>query len=317
MGGGSWDTGRYKSATTTRAATGKKDFDYSSTAYTVHESLKASRISKKIHGVLESRDADGKPASLPVMLFFDVTGSNAANAEVAQKKLPILMELLNKYVPGVQLAVGANDDYLTSSKDCIQISEFESDNRVDEHLRNIWLISRGGGNDGESYDLALYAAARKVKTDSFEKRGKKGYLFLYADEPIFDHVSAPQVQAVFGDKLQADIPIVEMIEEVRRAWHVFIVFPDDGYKHAKEQYLRLFGEDSVIVSQSPDLLAELVASTVALYEGSTDHGSLVTDLVAVGASKNDAESTVNALVKSATHASSVLTPSGAGKAARL
>jgi hypothetical protein len=224
------------------------------------------------------------------------------------------MELLNKYLTDPQVAVAANDDFKVVGNDSVQISDFESDNRVDDHIRNIWLVGNGGGNDGESYDLLLYAAARKVVLDSVEKRGKKGYLFMYADEPIFDHVSKSEVKKIFGDTIEKNIPIAEIIEEAHRNFNIFLIWPNGGYLHAREQYVKLFGEDSVLTSQHPNLLCELIASTVGLYESKATPDSVVTDLVAIGVGDKEAK----ALIKSMAHVSTdTLATSGAGKAARL
>jgi hypothetical protein len=314
MGGGSWDTGAYHTSTSTRKATGVADFAYTKTATKAHSNLDPLRINSKPFGKLESRDSDDHPLSNPVLVCFDVTGSNRERAVDAQKRLPNLMELLNKYLTDPQVAVAANDDYDYAGLNSIQISDFESDNRVDDHIRNIYLVGLGGGNDGESYDLLLYAAARKVVLDSVEKRGKKGYMFLYADEPIFDHVKKSQVKAIFGDTLERDIPIAEIIEEARRNFNIFVVWPDGGYLHAREKYVKLFGEDSVLTSQHPNLLCELIASTIGLYEDKATPLSVVTDLVAIGVGDREAK----ALTKSLGHvAGTSLASSGAGKAARL
>jgi hypothetical protein len=314
MGSGAWDTGAYHTSTSTRKATGVADFAYTKTATKAHSNLDPLRINSKPFGKLESRDSDDHPLSNPVLVCFDVTGSNRERAVDAQKRLPNLMELLNKYLTDPQVAVAANDDYDYAGLNSIQISDFESDNRVDDHIRNIYLVGLGGGNDGESYDLLLYAAARKVVLDSVEKRGKKGYMFLYADEPIFDHVKKSQVKAIFGDTLERDIPIAEIIEEARRNFNIFVVWPDGGYLHAREKYVKLFGEDSVLTSQHPNLLCELIASTIGLYEDKATPLSVVTDLVAIGVGDREAK----ALTKSLGHvAGTSLASSGAGKAARL
>lgn len=320
MGGGVWDSGAYASNKATRAATKTPDFAYTVSASAVHENLDPKRINAKPFGKLESRDSDDHPNSHPVLVAFDVTGSNYERAVDAQKKLPNLMELLGKYVSDPQVAIAANDDYVPminqrgSHAGCVQISDFESDNRVDEHIRNIWLTRNGGGNDGESYDLLLYIAARKVVLDSVEKRGKKGYFFMYADEPIFNHVSKIQVEAIFGDTIEKNIPIAEVIEEARRNFDIFVIWPEGGYDNAHQQYIDLFGAESVLVLQHPNHICELIASTIGLYEDKATPASIVTDLVAYGVDHHVAD----ALVKVSSHAvTSSLATSGAGKAARL
>lgn len=317
MGGGSWDTGSYRAAKTTRVAKGIDDFHHSKTSSKTHTNLDPKRIKGKPFGKLESRDSTEHPASNPVLVCFDVTGSNYERAVDAQKRLPNLMELLGKYLVDPQVAVAANDDYNSIQNQCLQISDFESDNRVDEHIRSIRLTREGGGNDGESYDLMLYAAARKVVTDSIVKRAKKGYLFLYADEPIFERVSKTEVAVVFGDTLERDIPIEEIIEEARRLWTIFVVFPIGGYAHARKQYVKLFGEESVLDLQHPNLICELIASTIGLYESKATPVSLVTDLVAVGVNDMDARSLSLTLARASHGLSSELAASGGGRAARL
>lgn len=313
MGSGRWDSDVYHSTTATRRSTGVADFAYTATATKAHDSLDPRRINGKPFGKLESRDSEEHPNSNAVLVAFDVTGSNHARAVDAQKKLPNLMELLNKYLPDPQVAVAANDDFNSVNTNAIQISDFESDIRVDEHIRNIFLVGQGGGNDGESYDLLLYVAARKVILDCVEKRKKKGYFFMYADEPIFKEVKASEVAAIYGDTIERNIPIDEIIEEARRNFNIFVIWPEGGYKHAYEQYKKLFGEESVLVLQHANLICELIASTVALYE-EKPVDSVVTDLVAVGVSDHEARALVK---RAAGHASAALAPTGAGKAARL
>jgi len=314
MGAGSWDSGAYSSSKSTRAATGTSAFAYSSRASSVHADLDPMRINKKPFGKLESRDSADHPESNAVFVCFDVTGSNKARAVDAQDRLPNLMDLLNKYLVDPQVAVAANDDYKVEGKNAVQISEFETDNRIDDHIQKIWLVGDGGGNDGESYDLLLYAAARKMVLDCVEKRGKKGYMFMYADEPIFASVSKHEVKDIFGDDLEKDIPIAEIIEEARRNFNIFMIWPDRGYDHARKQYINLFGAEFVLDLQHPNLICELIASTVGLYEAKVTPDDAVTDLVAVGV--GDAEA--RALVKHVGAAvSSQLATSGAGKAARL
>ncbi len=315
MGGGSWDTGAYSSAKSTRAATGAPAFAYTKHATKAHANLDPRRINKKPFGLLEARDSTEHPNSNPVLVCFDVTGSNSARAVDFQDRLPNLMDLLNKYMADPQVAVAANDDYKVSGVNAVQISDFESDNRVDDHIRNIFLVDNGGGNDGESYDLLLYAAARKVVLDSVEKRGKKGYMFMYADEPIFPEVDKHEVLDCYGDKLEKNIPIAEIIEEARRNFNIFMIWPKtSSYRHAYEQYVKLFGADFVIESQHPNMLCELIASTVALYEDAAKPDAIVADLKALGVGDHEAK----AIVKHVSHAAaSDLATSGAGKAARL
>lgn len=266
MGGGTFDETSYLTARATRAANRVDDFQYSKTAVRIHESLDPKRIHTKPFQLLESRDSVEHSTSTPVILTFDVTGSNIRNARIVQQHLPQLMAQLQAVLANPQIAIWANDDVNYVSTNSIQLGEFESDNRIDEAIRNIWLTSEGGGNQGESYDLLLYAAARKVVTDSWEKRHKRGYLFLYADEPFFDQVSAKDVRTVFDDNIQGNIPIAEMIAEVIQRWDTWILWPASGYRNSRDQYIRLFGESRVETVQDPAMIGDKVAALISARE---------------------------------------------------
>ena len=84
MGGGRWDSGTYTSSRATRAATGVPDFAYTKHATKAHTNLDPKRINAKPFGKLESRDSDDHPNSNPILVCFDVTGSDHARAIDAQ-----------------------------------------------------------------------------------------------------------------------------------------------------------------------------------------------------------------------------------------
>lgn len=304
MGSGTYSDDVYRSSTSSRRSSGTPDFAYTKTAATtrkIHDSLDPARIKTKPFGKLESRDSVDHPESNAVVVTFDVTGSNFERAVDAQKRLCNLMALLTKYLPDPQVAVWANDDYKVEGTAAVQMSDFESDNRIDEAIRNIWLVNNGGGNDGESYALLLYGAARKTILDCHEVRGKKGYLFMYADEPFYSkthmtrgahyqYVDKDEVQAIFGDTLEANIPLADIIEEVKEKFNVFIIWPHGGYGHAREQYVELFGDECVVTSQHPELICELIASLVGMHENKINATTAVDDLIAVGVDHKTAKS---------------------------
>lgn len=301
MGGGRWDVDTYKSSVLISRnladTTGKsyKDvvFAYNNTREArvegkVHPDLDPKRINKKALKKLESRDSVDHPESNAVLVCFDVTGSNYNRAVEAQQQLSKLMELLGKYLTDPQVSFASNDDFTVSPTQALQISEFESDNRINEHLGKVVLVGKGGGNQGESYDLVLYAAARKTVLDCYEVRKKKGYLFLYADEPFFNEVSADVVKDVFGDRLEADIPIKKMIKEVEEMYNVYIIWPDGGFLDAREQYVKLFGKERVLILQDPNLICELIGSVIGLNEEKiADADTLTKDLLELGNTKEE------------------------------
>lgn len=299
MGSGRWEEQTYHKTKAYRATQGVSDFQYSDTSTRqtpVHPNLDPMRIKDKPFKKLESRDSAEHPKSNAIFLSFDVTGSNIERARIAQQKLPKLMNLLGTYISDPQVAFAANDDIRVEGRRSIQVSDFESDIRIDEHLRNILLVNDGGGNDGESYDLILLAAAHMTVLDCFEKRGRKGYFFMYADEPIFTHVAAEHVNQIFGIPAEGRLPIEAVIGNLKEKYHVFIMWPLGGYDHARKQYEKLFGKDCVVTLQDPNLICELVGSLVGMTEKKLPKRELLKDLVAHGTSSHDADKVLAGLL---------------------
>lgn len=276
MGQGDFDSHQYTRARASRQARHEDDFAFSESTSSVHETLNPRRIKDKVFGLLESRDNAEHPESTPIILTFDVTGSNKSNAAVVQKDLPTLIGKLTDVMTNPQIAIWANDDVQAScGANAIQVSEFESDNRIDDAIRHIWLTGDGGGNGGESYDLLLFAASRLVVTDALEKRNKKGHLLLYADEHFRESVRVSEVKLIFGVNIEADIPIASMIQECREKWNISILWPYSGYVTARKQYEALFGHDNVYTVEGPSMLGNTVASIVSATEQKTRRDSSV------------------------------------------
>ena len=150
----------------------------------------------------ESRDSEQNPLSTPIIVGLDVTGSMGIIAEkMARGELGKLMTGIfdSKPVTDPHVMVMAIGD-ATCDQAPLQVSQFEADIRIDDSLQDLYLEGRGGGNSFESYDLPWYFAANRTATDSYEKRGKKGYLFTIGDElpPTATPYSTHKMEYVFG-----------------------------------------------------------------------------------------------------------------------
>ena len=179
MGSGRWSPVTYDDRAAARAATGTDAFDYSKSAIQsgqlrVHQTLDPRGMAPR-----ESRDSAEHPESTPILISLDVTGSMGRVVRGIHSDLPHLLELIlgHKYVPDPQILFAAVGD-ATCDTVPLQVGQFESDNRMDQHLENMILEGGGGGQMTESYELMLYVAARLTASDAWDKRRKKGYLFM-------------------------------------------------------------------------------------------------------------------------------------------
>ncbi len=221
--------------------------------------------------VRESRDSESHPHSLAVIFALDVSGSmGEIPAKLATQTLPVFMKaLLDAKVTDPQvLFMGIGN--AISDRAPLQVGQFEStESLMDQWLT--WLYLEGGGAGGnESYELAMYFAARHTEVDCVKKRGRRGYLFITGDEPPNPAVSRTQVKRLIGDDLDADIPIADIIEEAQRAWEPFYLIPDLGRARNVERAWRDLLGDRVIAMEQPDHTSYVAAGLVSLLEGSVD-----------------------------------------------
>jgi hypothetical protein len=167
----------------------------------------------------------------------------------------------------------------------LQVGQFESDNRMDEHLSRIVLEGGGGGQKRESYELAMYFLARHVVTDSMVQRQRKGYLFLIGDELPYRKVKPKEVKQVIGDDLAEAIPVETIVAELRRKFEVFFILPTaagyGGDREVLDTWRGLLGQN-VLELDDLDAVCETIALTVGLGEDNVDLDEGLDDLAAYG-----------------------------------
>jgi hypothetical protein len=310
VGGGNWNATTYRSTTQQKIQTG------TTYAYT-QQQQRTSRHLQKAHDdlnpltaagaasplagqiVRESRDNDDHPTSTPLAVFFDDTGSMGLVPRVVQTKLADLFGLLLRkgYLEHPQVMVGSYGDQYSDSVP-LQLSQFESDNRIDDALDKIFLEGNGGGNGGESQWLAWYYLAYHTATDAWEKRQKKGYAFFVGDE-ISHEGTAEAVKKYVGDgEPLGSLKHEDLVKALLEKWDAYVFVIDN--MSAKSQrsipfYQELFGKDRVLVVENEEAIAETIALAVGIAEGTIDLDDGVDDLKALGVSDDTIRQATKAL----------------------
>ncbi|MCS6938973.1 MAG: hypothetical protein RMJ55_08285 [Roseiflexaceae bacterium] len=274
------------------------------TAFTYDQDVRTSGV-MRVHDLMnpygktrESRDSLEHPESLAIAVIFDVTGSMGTVPRVLQTKLGALMRLLiqHGYVEHPQILFGAVGDAHCDDVP-IQIGQFESGLEMDDDLGRIVLEGGGGGQVHESYELALYFFARHTSIDCYERRGRKGYLFTIGDEKPYPNVLRSQVRTHFGDCLEANIPVEQIIAEVRQRYEYFHIIPTNtshgDSADVQQRWRDLIGERALLLNDET-AVCETIALTIGLCEGIvSDLAAGVADMVQAG---YDAGAATNASV---------------------
>ena len=160
-----------------------------------------------------------------------------------------------------------------------QVGQFESGLEMEDDLTRVYLEAHGGGQNMESYDLPLYFAVHHTVTDAWEKRQRKGYLFITGDEHAYPVLEASTIQRIFGGEAPSkDYTIQELVTAAQERYHVFFLIPggsqnassSDLYNH----WVGLLGADHVIRLQDPTHVCDVVAMTIGITEGTATAGSI-------------------------------------------
>ncbi|WP_062988855.1 hypothetical protein [Nocardia anaemiae] len=300
MGYGHWDDTAYRAAKTFRASRGLDDFGYTAEMrgqpyadWRAHPALEPLGVT-----VRECRDSAEHGNSLPIAVLFDVTGSMGRVPRIMQDKLGKLHGLLQRkgYAEDPQIMFGAIGDADTDRVP-LQVGQFESDNRMDEQLRNILLEGGGGGQKSESYELAAYFMATHVATDAWERRGKRGYLFIIGDELNKAKLAGRHIRGVIGDHVRTDIEVASIYRVLAERWHVYYILPNQSSyfddPEIAEHWRGLLGQNFMKLDD-PAAVCELIALTIGLEEDRIDVHAGLADLRDVG-SMAEADSVGKAL----------------------
>jgi hypothetical protein len=301
MGSTHWSDAEYTSRASLRAATKAPVFAY-------HADVTTGKTAAKVHDLMdpkrkstfESRDSVEHPNSNAVAFLIDVTGSGHRVPYIVQEKLPQFMGMLigRGFLSDPQIMIGGIGD-ATCDRSPLQIGEFESGLEIEDCLGRLYIEGGGGGSQHESYELAMYAMARHTSIDCWEKRKKRGYLFIIGDELPYPTVSRTQVERILGDKLQADVPTEDIARELQQNYncHYVICAGSSYYNDPKiiGHWGKLFGPENVHRLQDPNLISEFVAGVIGLTEGVTDNDTVVADMKAVGVDERAAASVSKSL----------------------
>ena len=254
---------------------------YGSYSYEAHQAITSSRAGQSAAAVFkgtvvdpkmdpkgvkyrESRDSKDNPDSLGIVFALDISGSMASiPVDIATKQLPGFMKLLtDAKVASPQVLFAALTD-VTGDGRPLQVGQFETT----AELMDQWLTrcSLKGGGD-ELYELAFHFFARHVAMDCFEKRQRKGYLFMTGDEPSNTTLSGALVKKWIGTDVQ-DMALDAVITDVRRTFHPFFIAPDRKRGAGVSAFWTPYLHESFIVLDDPSDTCAAAAGLVALGEG--------------------------------------------------
>jgi len=257
----------------------------------IHESMEPSKALLR-----ESRDSEEHPNSVPIVIGLDVTGSMGhIPHQLIKDGLPDMVgNLVQKGVKSPAILFLGIGDHETDRAP-LQVGQFESgDEELDLWLTRTWLEGRGGANEGESYHLAWYFAAKHTITDSYEKRGEKGFLFTIGDEPCLSTLPKRAVEEIMGTGSQENFNVEDLLKAAQEKFEVFhlqIMEGSNGH-YSLGYWEKLLGQRCIQVDDHTKvgtIIAETIASHIKNRVSNEPEKPLVQDTDLSDNVKNDEE----------------------------
>jgi hypothetical protein len=218
--------------------------------------------------IRESRDSDEHPNSLAIILALDVTGSMGSIPHYLIKNgLPDIMgNIIQRGIKDPQILFTAIGDHECDNAP-LQIGQFESsDELLDHWLENVWLEGGGGGNNGESYFLAWYFAAKHTSIDCFEKRNQKGFLFTIGDEPVLKQIPGHILKEIMGNgQFDHSNDVTIFLDEARKTYEIYHLHLKEGSNGRRQDVIdgwkQIMGENLIIV-ENKENIAKLISDKI-------------------------------------------------------
>ena len=304
MGSGNFDVHSY--AKSVRAVTQRADGTAKSvsevfTSQSIHPMLDPSLMPLKQGAtrsfLRECRASSDHPDPTPIIIGLDVSGTmGEISRQMVESGLGTVMQrLLNtSAVTDPQLMFMAIGDVVAYDRAPLQVSQFESDNRIIDQLLTIFQEGRGGGNGSESYTLPWLFADAFIDSDSFGK--KKGVIITIGDELVPPHITLSEASRVFSSREQqhelrnyfsehahnyrnspdGSLRILNqtLFDQVSRNWEVLHIIVEQGnYACTRKQQVvdnwrSLIGKRAIPLSDTR-YLPEVIVASLLLLNGAT------------------------------------------------
>lgn len=239
----------------------------------IHESMDPNKALLR-----EARDSEVHPLSVPIILALDVTGSmGKIPHDLVKDGLPNIMKgIIERGILDPQVLFLAIGDHECDTYP-LQVGQFESgDVELDTWLTRTYIEGGGGSNGGESYLLAWYYGSQHTITDSWEKRGEKGFIFTIGDEPCLSTLPANVVKSLMGEKPQAAFTAEGLLAAAQEKYNVFHIHVMEGSagKRSLGYWKELMGQNCIQVDHHQDIpktIADIVTEHSKTYSTATSN----------------------------------------------
>lgn len=131
----------------------------------------------------------------PIIIVLDVTGSNIEFARIVYDKAPMLYGQIEQqgYLKDFDICFVATGDAMCDDAP-LQVCDFQSGIALDEQLKKLFLEGGGGGQQTETYELAVHFLNRYCEMPN----AKNPMLFIIGDEAPYPELEPQMTEEILG-----------------------------------------------------------------------------------------------------------------------
>lgn len=126
----------------------------------------------------------------------------------------------------------------------------------------------------ESYQLAWYFAANHTRTDAWDKRKEKGFLFTIGDEPFLNNLPLSALRSILGNSAvgEGNWTTAELYEECKKRWHVYHIHIAHN-SYSTREWRELMGPNLIVIDDYTEV-SDTIANII-VKNSSTDNAAQV------------------------------------------
>lgn len=207
---------------------------------------------------------------MPLVLWFDVTGSMEQWPPIVFDKAPYLQFEVKEYLgPDNKIAVGAFGDAPKGEDYPLQIREPATGAQLKARLNELVRTGLGGNNQMESSDLAALYALHKVQMP----KGAKPVMIIVTDEAPYPEITPATAREKAGVEITDTLTTEQVFRELREVYAVYViqkpyVTENGGLRDARNRvfnqgWKKLVGERNVVFLEDPQRVVDVIFGILA------------------------------------------------------
>jgi hypothetical protein len=209
-------------------------------------------------------------AQRPLIVVIDETGSMGEWPATMFSKLPYLDHEVRWYLgEDAEIAFMAIGDAQNGEKYPLQVQPFMSGTKLVDSLKSLVIEGNGGGNGGETYELAALYLLHNLEVDP----SAQPVVIFIGDEPCFNSVSVSDAKNWSQVSLERSLSTADVFGDLKKKASVYFIHKPYGHgsgsdddqetRRVRASWSKLVGDDHIAPLGDPNRVVDVIFGILA------------------------------------------------------